>query len=81
MAVIRSAMRHSKRFRAGAKARKGIRSGKDKFDTVMAEYARGPLHSGDGSIVKDKDQALAIAFSEARKVDPQFGKRSKRRKK
>jgi hypothetical protein len=40
-----------------------------KMDTVMGEYKRGDLHSGSrsGPVVKNRDQALAIAMSEARK--------------
>lgn len=40
-------------------------SKKDKFKTVMEEYSNGTLHSGDGSIVTDREQALAIAYSES----------------
>ena len=40
----------------------------DKISTVMREYSKGELHSGGtGKIVKDKRQALAIAYSMARK--------------
>ncbi len=37
----------------------------NKFDYVMGEFGRGELHSSDGSIVTDKKQALAIAYSES----------------
>lgn len=42
----------------------------DKFGKVMHEWKSGDLHSGSkkGPIVKDQDQAVAIAFSEARKM-------------
>ena len=42
----------------------------DKFGKVMHEWKAGDLHSGSkkGPIVKDQDQAVAIAFSEARKM-------------
>jgi hypothetical protein len=42
----------------------------DKFGKVMHEWKEGELHSGSkkGPIVKDQDQAVAIAFSEARKM-------------
>ena len=38
-----------------------------KFDKVMSEWKDGKLHSGssDGPIVKDQDQAIAIAYAEA----------------
>ena len=37
-----------------------------KVAKVMREYKAGTLHSGKGGpVVKDKDQAVAIALSEA----------------
>jgi hypothetical protein len=41
---------------------------KQKFHRVMREFADGKLRSSDGKVVKDRDQALAIAFSEARRL-------------
>lgn len=38
-----------------------------KIKKVMGEYKRGKLKSSSGKKVKDKDQAMAIAMSEARK--------------
>jgi ribosomal protein L21E len=39
-----------------------------KISSVMREYKSGTLHSGKkGPVVKSKDQALAIALSQARK--------------
>jgi ribosomal protein L21E len=39
-----------------------------KISKVMREYKSGTLHSGKkGPVVKSKDQALAIALSQARK--------------
>ena len=39
---------------------------KNKVSKVMREYKAGKLHSGKGGpVVKDKDQAVAIALSEA----------------
>jgi hypothetical protein len=58
-------MQHKHELGAGAKKRKKIKSRKNKFDTVMAEFARGTLHSSDGEIVTSKEQALAIAYSES----------------
>lgn len=49
----------------------------DKFKKVMHEFKAGTLKSSSGRKVTDKDQALAIAFSEARKIDPDFGKKRK----
>ncbi len=42
---------------------------KDKIEKVMKEYSEGKLHSGSkkGQLVKSKDQALAIGYSEQRK--------------
>ncbi len=42
---------------------------KNKVKKVMKEFEEGELHSGSkkGPIVKDKKQALAIGYSEARK--------------
>lgn len=42
---------------------------KSKVHKVMGEYKRGKLHSGSksGPIVKSRDQAIAIAMSEAGK--------------
>jgi hypothetical protein len=62
--VIREAMRHVDKLGAGAKKRKKL-SGKDKVETVMAEFKRGTLHSGGGPRVKKRKQAVAIAMSEA----------------
>lgn len=41
-----------------------------KVKKVLKEYSSGSLHSGSkkGPIVKDKAQALAIGYSEARKA-------------
>jgi hypothetical protein len=37
-----------------------------KVGTVMGEFKEGTLHSGKGGkVVKSKDQAIAIAMSEA----------------
>lgn len=40
-----------------------------KIKKVMKEFGEGKLHSGSkkGPLVKDKDQALAIGYSESRK--------------
>lgn len=45
-----------------------------KFDKVLGEFKAGTLKSSSGDKVADRDQALAIAFSEARTVEPGFGK-------
>lgn len=47
---------------------------KGKFSKVMSEFGRGSLHSGrgkggkKGKVVKNRKQAVAIAYSEARKA-------------
>jgi len=40
-----------------------------KIKKVLKEFEKGELHSGSkkGAIVKDKKQALAIGYAEARK--------------
>lgn len=40
-----------------------------KFIKVMREYAEGRLRSSSGKKVESREQALAIAFSEARRVE------------
>lgn len=63
---MRKAMKHSGEVGAGAAARRKHLSGKEKIPVVMHEFKHGTLHSGgSGDIVKNRDQALAIAFSEA----------------
>ncbi len=37
----------------------------DKFKKVMEEFSNGTLHSSSGEKVTDKDQAIAIAYSES----------------
>ena len=39
--------------------------GKKKIHKVMAEFEAGTLHSGSGEKVTDRQQAIAIALSEA----------------
>lgn len=41
---------------------------KNKVKKVMKEFSEGKLHSGSkkGPLVKNKDQGLAIGYSEAR---------------
>jgi hypothetical protein len=42
----------------------------DKMQKVMHEYKTGSLHSGSakGPVVSNRDQAIAIAMSEAKKA-------------
>ena len=42
---------------------------KGKFARVMSEWKQGKLRSSSGEKVTSQDQALAIAFAEARKHD------------
>lgn len=44
----------------------------EKFEKVMHEYGKGKLYSGKHKVTHP-DQALAIAFSEAKKINPKFG--------
>ena len=39
----------------------------EKVATVMHEFKNGTLHSSSGEIVEERDQAIAIALSEAGK--------------
>ena len=46
-----------------------------KISKVMREYKSGALHSGKkGPVVKSRDQAVAIALSEAGKSKPKAKK-------
>ena len=46
-----------------------------KFEKVMREFKEGKLHhGGSGKIVKSRSVAEAVAFSEAREIDSDFGK-------
>lgn len=49
-----------------------VSKAKQKFDTVMHEFKEGRLASSSGAKVTDKEQALAIAFSAARDIDPSY---------
>lgn len=45
--------------------KKPTKRAKAKVGVVMGEFKRGTLHSGSGRKVKNRDQAIAIAMSEA----------------
>jgi len=48
---------------------RGQRTAKNKMKKVMGEYKEGTLHSGKGGpVVKSRNQAIAIAMSEANKA-------------
>lgn len=53
-------------YRKGGKVSKG----NHKVKKVMGEFKRGELHSGSdkGPVVKNPEQAMAIAMSEKRKA-------------
>ncbi len=51
-----------------ANENKSFNSKEDKIAYVMREFAAGKLKDSRGNIVTDKDQALAIAYSEAEDV-------------
>lgn len=65
--AVKKAMRHPDKLGAGAKKRRAL-GNKSKFEAVMGEFKRGTLHSGSGEKVTNREQAIAIAFSEARKA-------------
>ena len=47
--------------------------GETKFHKVLSEMKSGTLHSSSGPKVTNPKQALAIAYSEARRENPHFG--------
>ena len=53
-------------------------AGKSKIHKVMHEFKEGELHSGSktGKTVKSRDQAVAIALSEAREAGAKIPKKS-----
>lgn len=57
----------AKQNKAEARTPKATPAQKEKVREVMHEFKEGELHSGgeDGPIVEDRDQAIAIALSEA----------------
>lgn len=63
----KKSMRHSNKKGAGAKKRRQSHlTPKEKREVVMAEFRRGTLHSGSGQIVTDRNQAVAISYSESK---------------
>lgn len=70
---IKEAMIHSDKLGAGAKKRKKL-TPNEKTTVVMKEWKKGTLHSGSGKIVTNKNQAIAIALSEAGKSKKKKGK-------
>jgi len=56
-------------FNDGVEFKKGGQLARDKWSKVMGEFKRGELYSSSGDLVTDKEQAMAIAYSESRKVD------------
>jgi hypothetical protein len=58
---------------------RGQRTAKNKMKKVMGEYKGGTLHSGKGGpVVKSRDQAVAIAMSEAGRSAGKSKKKSKK---
>jgi hypothetical protein len=72
--TIQKAMKHKAVPGSGASKRRSIRSAQTKYEIVMREFHRGTLFSSSGKKVHDVNQAQAIAYSEARNVDPDYGK-------
>jgi len=65
--AIKKAMKHPDKLGAGAKKRRKL-APKDKKKVVMEEFKRGTLNSGSGQKVTNPKQAVAIAYSEARRA-------------
>lgn len=63
---VRAALKHPDKLGAGAKKRAKL-SPKEDAAAVMSEFKRGTLRSGSGEHVKNPKQAVAIAYSEAKK--------------
>ncbi len=55
------------------------RKGEHKIEKVMGEHKRGTLHSSSGKKVTSREQALAIALSEAREHGAKIPKKRKKR--
>lgn len=60
-----SVYRHSNELGAGAAKRRSLKP-KQKIEAVMHEFKRGTLHSGSGNVIRDRQQAIAVAMSESR---------------
>lgn len=59
---------------------RGQRTAKNKMKKVMGEYKEGTLHSGKGGpVVKSRDQAIAIALSQANKTNPAKAKKKSKK--
>ena len=56
------------------------KKGKSKIHKVMAEYEAGTLRSSSGDKVTNREQAVAIALSEARETGANIPKKKKRKK-
>ena len=55
-------------------------AGMKKMGKVMHEYKAGTLHSGKGGpVVKSRDQAIAIALSQANKTNPAKAKKKSKK--
>lgn len=52
---------------------------RSKIEQVMHEYKEGRLYSSSGDKVTSRDQAIAIALSEARRRNNMRNRRKKRR--
>lgn len=71
-------MHHPNVLGAGAAARrKYLDKPQDKVHVVMKEFKKGTLHSGSGSIVTNRKQAIAIAMREAGKSQDTKQKRGR----
>jgi len=49
-----------------------LNANNEKFDIVMKEFADGKLKTPDGNVVTDREQALAIAYSESKNQSDEY---------
>ncbi len=57
-----------------------IVSGEEKVRKVMHEFKAGTLRSSSGQKVTKRDQAVAIAMSEARRGEARRGRKGRKKK-
>jgi hypothetical protein len=56
-------------------ARNAVTKGESKVHKVMHEFKEGSLKSGSGKNIKSREQAIAVALSEARRAGARIPKK------